>query len=411
MKNLKILFFLFLLSFSNNLNAKPVPPGAGGGDVAANILFLVDSSASMGKWIGGDGIGPVAGVAYDSQNRILFSQYSRRTAGAIIRYTAAGNRDRSFRPIRAIPRVGCTQFNDMGIHTRRNFTRQRKAAHIEFVENLDSVSFNESVIFFHSQERSSAGYIFGFSEDGRRCLVALRAPDNMNYRGFDIQEIGGVPYLFAAGGGRRNFGFFMSCNLETFVCNEQRITDTRSVTRWFARLSVNNEGTMIYFSNMLANNFEGYALTQSGNAFTLGSRQRQCTATNAPNLTSELAIPFGVEVSPTDSSIVYTTSVFSHAIQKIQISNSTTNSCTIITAVGSGSRTNLSNEGTENALDAENVGFNQPHALGIGFNAADNRYMLLTGTARGYIDEFHEDKFTAVARNTTWVQQMGGTKN
>ena len=56
------------------------------------------------------------------------------------------------------------------------------------------------------------------------------------------------------------------------------------------------------------------------------------------------------------------------------------------------------------------MGFNQPHALGIGYNAADDRYLLLTGTARGYIDEFHEDKFTAIARNTTWVQQMGGPR-
>ena len=85
-KYFKILFFLFVLSLSNNVNAKPVPPGAGGGDVAANILFLVDSSASMGRWIGGDGIGPIAGVTYDSENRILMTQYSRRTAGAVIRY-------------------------------------------------------------------------------------------------------------------------------------------------------------------------------------------------------------------------------------------------------------------------------------------------------------------------------------
>ena len=88
------------------------------------------------------------GVAYDSQNRILFSQYSRRTAGAIIRYTANGRRDNSFRPIRAIPRAGCTQFNDNSAHTGRRLQRQRKAAHVEFVENLDSVSFDESVIFF-----------------------------------------------------------------------------------------------------------------------------------------------------------------------------------------------------------------------------------------------------------------------
>ena len=41
-------FFRFiiisLIIFTNNLYAKPVPPGAGDGEVAANILILVDLS-------------------------------------------------------------------------------------------------------------------------------------------------------------------------------------------------------------------------------------------------------------------------------------------------------------------------------------------------------------------------------
>ena len=45
----------------------------------------------------------------------------------------------------------------------------------------------------------------------------------MNYNGFDIKEIGGVPYLFAEAV-VEELCFFMSCNLETFVCNEQIIT-------------------------------------------------------------------------------------------------------------------------------------------------------------------------------------------
>ena len=40
-KYLKIILFLFALSLSENVNAKPVPPGAGDGEVAANILILV----------------------------------------------------------------------------------------------------------------------------------------------------------------------------------------------------------------------------------------------------------------------------------------------------------------------------------------------------------------------------------
>ena len=168
MKHLKNLSLLFLLSFSSNVNAKPVPPGAGGGDVAANILFI-DSSASMES--GGDGIGPVAGVAYDSENRILFSQYSRRTAGAIIRYTANGRRDNSFRPS-GNPKSRMYTINDMGSHAASCSKTEKIPCRVCRRPRL--CQLDESVIF--SLERNTRGYIFGFSEDGRRCLIALRAP-------------------------------------------------------------------------------------------------------------------------------------------------------------------------------------------------------------------------------------------
>ena len=42
--------FLFLSLYSEvQVQAKPVPPGSGEGDVPANILFLIDSSASMSR--------------------------------------------------------------------------------------------------------------------------------------------------------------------------------------------------------------------------------------------------------------------------------------------------------------------------------------------------------------------------
>ena len=49
MKSLyKILFLLiFTLNFNQFTYAKPLPPGSGEGDVRANILILLDSSASM----------------------------------------------------------------------------------------------------------------------------------------------------------------------------------------------------------------------------------------------------------------------------------------------------------------------------------------------------------------------------
>ena len=40
------LFFLLIL-LNQNVFSKPIPPGSGEGDVPANILILLDSSASM----------------------------------------------------------------------------------------------------------------------------------------------------------------------------------------------------------------------------------------------------------------------------------------------------------------------------------------------------------------------------
>ena len=152
-RTLKFFLFLFLLTATSNVNSKPVPPGAGDGDVAANILFLVDSSASMGRWIGGDGLGASWGVAYDSQDRILIGQNARRSMGSVIRYTAAGARDRAFRPIRVIPAAGCTETVD----ATRGIARQRlrRAGRIKFVEDVTTPmqTTAQNMIFINSRER------------------------------------------------------------------------------------------------------------------------------------------------------------------------------------------------------------------------------------------------------------------
>ena len=84
-KILKLLFVIFVfVNLQTNSNSKPVPPGAGSGDEAANILFLVDSSASMAAWIGNDGLDNVPNAVYDSTGRIIVTQ--GRGQG-VVRYT------------------------------------------------------------------------------------------------------------------------------------------------------------------------------------------------------------------------------------------------------------------------------------------------------------------------------------
>ena len=412
-KYFKIFIFLFALILSSSANAKPVPPGAGDGDVAANILFLVDSSASMGRWIGGDGLGASSGVSYDSDGRVLIGQNARRSMGGLIRYTAAGERDTSFAPIRRIPNSGCS-LSDHAIPTGWGArARLNKIATVKFLEDLSSTdtingtSFNnENVIIVSGRDRGTRHFIFGFSEDGTRCLFVL-GHDNIwpsvNFD-FDVKTIGGTPYIFMSGaqiGRRGTRGSFKSCNLETMSCEETVFNDVNHITRNSMRLSVNNEGTIVYMSDNRAGDLVGHALTASGSAFILGDEQRRCSAVNSPTLNSQIMFATGVEVSPDNSNIVYISSHVNHAVQKLELTDTT---CTVVTSVGRGTGSISSNTGAANALDADNINFN-----GVwGLHVTSTR--ILTATSGGYVDEFDEDRFIVANRNTTWLQQMGGPR-
>ena len=98
-KVFKFFILLFSLLITSNVHAKPIPPGAGSGDVAANILFLVDSSASMGTWIGDDGLFQATGVSSDQAGNIYIGQNNRASQSAVMRYTSAGEVDYDFRDL------------------------------------------------------------------------------------------------------------------------------------------------------------------------------------------------------------------------------------------------------------------------------------------------------------------------
>ena len=92
-----IKFFVFSLIFlflGNKLYAKPIPPGAGKGDVPANILILIDSSASMRRRMSNrDAIQYVPNAIFDSNGDILASQFRNN---GVVKFKADGSRDREF---------------------------------------------------------------------------------------------------------------------------------------------------------------------------------------------------------------------------------------------------------------------------------------------------------------------------
>ena len=405
--------FIFALILNSHANAKPVPPGAGTGDVAANILFLVDSSISMRTWIGGQGVSPSTGVTYDAQGRILIGQNARRNNWGLIRYLADGTRDTNFGPepaglgLTRVPAAGCTG-SDVPTTGFAN-ERVRKVANVKYIAGLSSTGgvgtafTNENVIIVNSRERRTQNRVFGFSEDLTRCLFVIEEPGYMN-ADFDVKTIGGTPYIFMTGWGRGNRASFKSCNLETLVC-ERALFNVRGHILSkpnHHRISVNNEGTMVYLTESPNGDLVGHTLTAvPGSGFAFGAEARRCTAVNSPTLTSQVMFATGVAVSPDDSNIVYISSRANHAVQKLELTDTT---CTVVTSVGRGTSSIAINSGSANALDADKIAYFQPWGLSV---TSDR---ILTSSRAGYVDEYDEDLFTAARRNTTWLQQMGGPR-
>ena len=85
-----ILLILFLLNLNHQVQAKPVPPGSGEGDVPANILLLIDSSASMKRMLNNrDATESIGGLVYDTSGNIVMSQ---RRSLAVVRFDSEGNK-------------------------------------------------------------------------------------------------------------------------------------------------------------------------------------------------------------------------------------------------------------------------------------------------------------------------------
>ena len=403
LKTLKIFIFFITLVFNNNVNAKPVPPGAGEGDVPANILFLVDSSASMGNWIGTDGLGQSTGVALDSQDRILIGQNARRAMGGLLRYNTDGTRDTSFN-IRRIPGTGCTTEVDRTRNT--DGQNLRKTSTVKFIQNLNGAN----TIFVNSRINRTRNYIFGFTEDGSTCRYAIAGPAGSRVNDFDIKVIGGTPYLFFSGSGFRNrSGFFKSCDLNTLQCELQTFGG-QDITKFGSRISVNNEGTIIYISDSRNGNLVGLSLTPAGNAYNIGAEVRRCQDVASPTLRSQVMHATGVEVSLDNSNIIYISSSIQHAIQKLTLTDTT---CTVVTSIGTGARDISKNVGTGTpaTIDADDVGFDRPWGLNFVRSIANpGNTRILTATGRGYVDVFDEDRFTDANRDTAWLQNMGGPR-
>ncbi len=388
------LFIFIILEIAHvaKVNAKPVPPGSGEGDVPANILILIDSSASMRRRMSNrDAIQYVPNAIYDSNGDILASQFRNN---GVVKFNADGTRNREFND-----NVGrytgnasdSCQISSTGMGYGGAITKNTVARHtadIRFAEELttdNGAITNTDIFFFRSNDRQLRDdqAIVGYSENGQDCLMYLEL--GITIMGLDYQQIGDEHFLFVTGR-NGNSSAFVSFNLNTGMSSGVQ-TFTGNLNNSFARLgrltwriAVNSDASMLYLGRV---HIYGYTMERNGDTYriTNNAASRLYARVNRGNLDTQLADVLGIDVSPDDDDILYITSARRHVIQKVQLDTNTT--YTILARAGTGRRNNGANVEASGALSANNVRFNQP----VGIHVTSDR--ILVGTTRGTIDVFN----------------------
>ena len=123
---------------------------------------------------------------------------------------------------------------------------------------------------------------------------------------------------------------------------------------------------MVYVTNQADGDLYGYNLdVTSGTPLASLTPARRCSNADSPDLTSganEMIDATTVAVSPDDSNIVYLGSRINHAIQKLELTDTT---CTVVASIGAGSNSVLTNTANSGELAADDVRFSRVWGLHV----------------------------------------------
>ena len=203
------MFFFF--SVNQVAFSKPLPPGSGAGDVPANILFLIDSSASMNRLIGA-GIPAISSMTIDGDgNKILTSVDRRR--GGIYKFNADGENiainylNQQGTPLQTRTWVmgrGTDNVCDFRIGTGTRLTTNfnigadRQFHEVEFQAGVTvggTTINNEDLLFVGVWQDNRQPFIFALNSD-MQCRLAITGANSDRIRGFDIAMRDGVPVIY-----------------------------------------------------------------------------------------------------------------------------------------------------------------------------------------------------------------------
>jgi|TARA_B110000914_G_scaffold68231_1_gene59604 type IV pilus assembly protein PilY1 len=396
-KFLKIIIsnlFIALVVLNQNAISKPLPPGSGSGDVPANILILLDSSASMRRpLISGSGIAIPNDIVEDVDGNLIVAE---RNYGFIKILTADNTVDRTFAN------------NNRNFKGNRRDSCQiggRQDSRVKVIQNLSyatNVSGTTDDVIYGNDKK---GKIVGINKAGE-CVEVIYppfAPYTM-----EVRTINSEDHLFTSGvhkTGRRGPTSvrFYTKNLTTGVesnCggNFSKISSLgRVIQNTSSDLTVDNAGEFIYYT--WNGSIYGYNLTSDGSNFcptddgTFAKEYVKGTTSSTHRAAS------AIQVSPESNSVIYIASGSENVVQRVSL----TSTSTLTSVTLAGRSQNENNTANAGALAAANVNFTTPNSLFVSSST------VWVSDRKATIQEFTENNFTAANIDTSWQNEYGGS--
>ncbi len=419
----------FFITFTSNINSKPIPPGSGKGDVPANILILLDSSVSMRNAV--EGTSGVRGIDWAVELNDGNFVVSENNRGLFKLITETDKRDGDwnngegeFRGSQYCPDIFSTHQTNKS--WAGDITEDDEIWFATYGEGGQIIRLNsdgvcDAVINRYGLGDSMRNWWSKVKEGG--VVTTVTGSGIAMTKFLEVRKIDGEEILFTAGRTHqgRNRGKMYVRNLETGAsrkCNLSGTVESILSDNSTNSMTISNDGRYIYFARLTR--LWAFPLQKDTNNLYCPSSNfhmkvephlsRVLDSTNAQRTTISDSISriSGIEFSRDESNVIYTTSVWSHNIQRLQV-NPDTYTVTLDASIGKYGLNN--NEGDPGTVSAADVLLNNPGRAASQSYANNNisvsadKNSILVGDRNYSLQRFSKSLFTTADRDTAWHSQ------
>ncbi|MAH97900.1 MAG: pilus assembly protein PilY [Euryarchaeota archaeon] len=426
-KFFRILISLILVfNFYQLINAKPLPPGSGEGDVPANILILLDSSISMNNKIG-DGLPNVYSSTIDGDGNRVISSADKNEGGLYLlnssgeRINFNGTRDngdtyetRVWGPS-GRDNTCDWRIRDGSVGTNRFTSNNRMLGTVKYMAGVTVAGTNinnENLLFVSQNQPNNSNTAFIALDSQYRCRLAITPTVSKSkgyqIRSFDISQNANGEMIFAGHGKIGKNAFQISCNFARGRCEQVSGRGKGRTTQWGrlydgTSLRLNSNSTMMYIAD--DNNLYGYTTRIVSGHPVIGNSSmhtRFCNGSSRNTGDDVLGIQ-KFDIDPNDDNAFYVGGL-GDRFQKVEFTSNS--ACTATVTVGTESFSeNVGDPGTIAGDDINVTG--QVSTVDVSGSAGQERIIFAHS---GYVDELLDSRFVAANKDTAWQIQYGGTR-